>query len=175
MCGDGPVFHQADEPASDTPLGRTKRHRWLTLVVIVLVVTGLVTSGSLVAVRTIRGGVANLDSYGLGPDTVPSVKQVLGGERKMLSHSVTDLPETSEWVIRYQPVADHMDEWSGYISYLVDKEQFEIVQSDNLTATTGVVGLAKPSATDGFYLYLQIWWDESGYTMTILRTRQPVI
>jgi len=144
-------------------------------VVIVLMVAGLVTGGSMVAVRSFGGGLPKMDHYELGPDQVPSVKLVLGGERRVVSSSITTVRDSSEWVIRYQPAAGQPTEWSQYLEYLVGAEGFEFLRRDKPTDPVGVAVLTKPSVEAGFIIYLQIQWDATGYTLTALRSRQSVI
>jgi len=116
-----------------------------------------------------------MDHYELGPDLVPSVKLVLGGERRVVSSSITTVRDSSEWVIRYQPAPGQPTEWSQYLDYLIGVDGFELLRRDKPTDPVGVAVLTKPSVEAGFSIYIQIQWDATGYTLTALRSRESVL
>ena len=128
----------------------------------------------MVAVWSQSGGVPKLDHYTLGPDQVPSVKLVLGEERHVVGTPVTNQGAAGEWVIRYQPAVSQVSEWSRYVAYLIEVEEFEIVRSDHPDDQAGMTVLIKPSVEDGYSINLQIQWDTSGYTLTAWRSHQSV-
>ncbi|MCL1898142.1 MAG: hypothetical protein FWG16_04910 [Micrococcales bacterium] len=148
--------------------------RWPAVVVIVLVVAGLVTSGSMVALNYQSGGLSKQDYYQVGSETVPSVKKVLGTEREVAWSTEDSRTGTEQIVVAYLPPPEDNHEWSTYVDYLQADQGFTLEWTSAPDSISGSVVVSRATQDDPFRLYVRVDWGESDYIVTVIRSSGQV-
>ena len=113
----------------------------------------------------------NPDYYTIGKDKIPSVKLALGEERKMSGTSSSAAlggGQTKEF--RYQVSgSEQNDDMFTYLTYLREKDGFLLLTGFDFNGPVGSCLVGRNSVDDGYEIQLQIEYDRSGYTITILK------
>jgi hypothetical protein len=109
------------------------------------------------------------DYYKIVDDQVPSVKKALGEERKVtgVSSSVSGGIHTK--IFDYEEASGQNSDMSEYADYLIEKDDFAFITDHDFGPAKGKeIQLAKESVDDGMIVVMQIDYDRSGYTITLM-------
>ena len=114
---------------------------------------------------------ANIDYYEVAGDKVPSIKLVLGEERKVRgTSSSVDTNGVNKKQYDYTASADIRGDLAAYTAYLREKDGFVFITPADLTAETGKgIQLVRNSVTAGNMVVVQIDYDRNGFSITVMR------
>ncbi|MCL2463368.1 MAG: hypothetical protein FWF44_11930, partial [Defluviitaleaceae bacterium] len=147
------------------PAPKKKLPKWMLIaiaaavaVVVVIIVIGQ-TGGSINASQ---------DYFTLGPDQVPSMKLVLGEERKISSSSSSVSNGTRTIVVKYKVDDNQSADLKKYTDALVNDYKFISTAPYDLSGSSGKeIKFAKESKEAGHIVLIQIDYGTSGYDLTI--------
>ena len=144
------------------------------IAVVILVIVGIVLAIFLGASATLNKA-AQADYYTIGADQIPSVKLALGSERKVISTNTAIADGATTKTIKYQVSGTSQNkEMSDYLAYLHDKDGFYTVTDIDFSGSSATGGLGRNSKDSGQEILLQIEYDTSGYTITIVKQKGSV-
>jgi len=155
------------DPSRAVSTGK-KRRVPLVLIIVgsVVVVIGLI---ALIAFLVLRN-TSSQDFYKIGKDEVPTVQYILGENRKAVHVSTSVENGVRKRVVEYQVSGNQNREMEKYAQALMDDYGFYETTPHDFSGSTGRgLELAKESVEDGFIVIVEIEYDRSGYTITILR------
>jgi len=110
------------------------------------------------------------DHYELGKDQIPSVKLALGEKRKVMGLKKSIVNLTTTYVVTYSvPGTAQNIEARKYCAYLYEKDGFDSVTDSDFNDATGKITYARNSADAGYELQVTIDYNESGYTVTVVK------
>jgi len=139
-------------------------------VVLIAIVVGIV-----LAVSIPLSNATKADYYTLGADQIPSVKLALGQTRKVVSTSTSISGGVTTKVIKYQVSGTSQNkDMSTYMVYLHDKDGFYTLTDIDFSPASATGGLGRNSKDSGQELLLQIEYDTSGYTITIVKEKGKI-
>lgn len=132
----------------------------------------LAGAAALIAVLA-TGNTAKQDFIKIGADDVPSVKLIIGEERKITSVSTTTENGVTKKIIKYKVSERQNREMQKYAETLISDYGYYYVYSDNdFSGTSGIdLQLVKASVEADHILYVRIDYDREGYTVMITRGR----
>ena len=164
-------------PVAPAPAPQKKRRVPLAVKIIipiaVLLILGVV--GVVLAVTIPLSNATKADYYTIGADQIPSVKLALGQTRKVTSVSTSTSGGVTTKVIKYQVSGTTQNkDMSAYMVYLHDKGGFYTLTDIDFSPASATGGLGRNSKDDGQELLLQIEYDTSGYTITIIKQKGEI-
>jgi len=118
------------------------------------------------------GGTVNVnqDYFTIGADQVPSVKLVLGEERKISGSSSTVEKGVTTVVVKYSVGENQNAEMKKYADALVNDYKFTSTAPYDFSGSSGKgIEFAKESKEDGYVVLVTIDYGSSGYDLTIKR------
>jgi len=140
----------------------------LVLIIVgsVVVVLGLIV---LIAFWVLRD-TSDQDFYKVGKDEVPSVQYILGERRNLVHVSTSVQNGVRKRIVEYQASENQGGDMERYAQALMDDYGFYETSPHDFTGSSGRgFEFAKESVEDGFIVIVEIDYDRSGYTITILR------
>ena len=118
---------------------------------------------------------AQLDAIKIGPDTVPTVKAILGEARDLTGFTEEAPGGVGRVTMRYSVASKQGDEMFKYATALVTDDGFDPLPALDFTAPVGTnLKLGRVSATAGFAVVVRIDYDASGYVVTLARGQGTV-
>ena len=152
-----------------------KKKKLLPLFIIlgVLIVAGA-TIGILVAKGVIAtlANTAKLDYIKIGSDEVPTVKNILRGERSMTGISTSTSGGVVTKTLTYSVPIEQAEDMLDYANGLMNDYGYYSTTGYNFSERRGVgFEFAKESVERGYIVSVRIDYDSSGYTITISRYR----
>jgi predicted nucleic acid-binding Zn ribbon protein len=149
---------------------------------VILIIAGIVLVGLAVGgyflvttVLGLLGNVAKEDYYKLDNDEIPSVKFVLGEERKVISSSTSISGNSTTKTIKYEVYGDDQNkEMTKYLKYLREKDGFLLLTDVDFDGSKGSCVVGRNSADKGYEIQLQIEYDKNGYTISILKQKGEI-
>ena len=139
---------------------------WLLIVIIAAAAIVAIVLVANVAV----GNVAGKDYFELGPDQIPTVKQVLGEERKVSSYNSTISNGIQTVTVVYKVEENQRGEMKTYAETLMNSHGFINTTDINFDLSTASgYQFATESREEGYIILLDIDYDENGYTLTFTR------
>jgi len=166
-----PVQQQYHQPPQQPPQMKQKKKRRIPLPVkIIGIIVLLIAVGVTVAVIALNSA-GNSDYYTIGKDKIPSVKLALGEDRKLTgTSSSTALGGGQTKVFEYQVSgSEQNDDMFDYLTYLREKDGFLLLTGFDFNGSKGSCIVGRNSVDAGYEIQLQIEYDRSGYTITILK------
>ena len=164
-----------DVSQSGYPPPPKKKKKLLPLIIIlcVLVVAGA-TIGIMVAKGVIAtlGNTAKLDYIKLGNDEIPTVKNILRGERNMTGMSTSTSGGAVTKTLTYSVPIDSDKDMREYARGLMENYGYYNTTPYDFSERRGVgFEFARESSEAGFILVVRIDYDSGGYTITMTRSR----
>ena len=147
------------------------------LILVLVGVAVLVIGGIIAGIAGLVGGVFGLlnkasaaDFYDLGGEQIPSVKFVLGEERRITSinNSTANGVITKEYAYTVPGLEQSLDA-SNYFSYLCGEAGFSPAGSPDFDAPVGSCAAIKRSADGTRNLLVQIDYNTTGYVVTLVK------
>lgn len=162
-------------PAAPQPTAKKSKKNLIIILAIVLVVFVGGIAAAIVGIAGAVGKAGKVDYYELGDDRIPSVKLVLGEERKVTSSSTSISNGTTTKEYKYSvPGTEQNVEMFNYFTYLHDEDGFLKLDSIDFSGSSGTGTVARNSVDDGYCLTLEITYDTSGYTITIVKAEGTI-
>ena len=161
------------QPSASANPKKKKGKLLLILGIVAVLVVGIIVGAVVLitsSVKTTLNNTAKADYYEIGKDQVPSVKLVLGEERKVTGISTsakTGGVSTKE--IKYQVAAEQNKDMLKYVTYLCERDSFAALTDGDFNKPEGGIELGRNSVDDGYMVQVHIKFDTSGYTVTLLR------
>ncbi|MCL2517234.1 MAG: zinc ribbon domain-containing protein [Oscillospiraceae bacterium] len=183
-CGakqdDAPPVQQAQpqyqqQQTYQQPYAPTRKKSKLPIILVIVgVVMVAVIVGVVLLINSVLGILSNTakaDYYEMGKDRIPSVKYVLGEERKVTGvNTSANGKATSREIIYGVPGSERRDELYQYYRYLVESDGFyNLTDIDFNSENSGVVVVGRNSVESGYEIQMQLKYDTDGYTLTILK------
>jgi len=165
----------APQPAPQLPQKKRRVPLAVKIIIPIAVALILVVVGLVLAVTIPLSNAAKADYYTIGADRIPSVKLALGQIRKVTSTSVSTSGGVTTKVIKYQVSGTSQNkDMSAYMVYLHDKDGFYTLTDIDFSPASATGGLGRNSKDNGQELLLQIEYDTSGYTITIVKEKGEI-
>ena len=156
-----------------SPATETKKKRRIPRVAKIIGIIVLVLVVGITAVVLIVNGAGKMDYYKLGKDQIPSVKLALGEERKVTgtsSSTSTSGGQTKEYT--YQVAGSNQNtDMVNYLTYLREKDGFLLLTAFDFNGPEGTCVVGRNSVEAGYEIQLQIEYDRSGYTISLLKQK----
>jgi len=139
---------------------------WLLIVIIVAVIVAV----AIIVANIATGNVAGKDYFEMGPDQIPTVKQILGEERKVSSYNSSISNGIQTVTVVYKVEENQRGEMKTYAETLMNSHGFINTTDVNfdLSVASGYQ-FATESREEGFIILLDIDYDENGYTLMFTR------
>ena len=142
----------------------------IILLVVMIVISALTVAGIFGTIYFILGNAAKEDYYKLGDDQIPSVRLVLGENRKVTGSATEKSGDVTKRTIEYKvDGTEQKREMQKYYTYLSEKDGFLNLTDINFEKSSGKCVVGRNSVDKGYEIQLQISYSESGYTITILK------
>ena len=159
-----------------------EKKKGVPLVVKILVPVAALMVLSVVAVVLIVLGAANAsnkmnnaDYWDIGKDHIPTVKLVLGAQRKISGTSTSTSNGVTTKTITYQVAGkDQNKDMLAYVRYLLDKEDFAALEDADFSAPAAKASLARNSKDAGQQLVLTVSYDTKGYVLSFVKQKGEV-
>jgi len=163
-----PPQPQQPYPAAPPPAPKKKSKLPLVLLIIAVVLIGGIAAIVVGATGVVKKA-ARLDYYELGNDKIPSVKYVLGEERKItgVNTSINNGVTMKEY--KYSvPDKDQGLEMSQYLTHLRG-EGFLLLTDVDFNASEAWCKVGRNSVDSGYQVVVQIEYDATGYTIIAVK------
>ena len=141
--------------------------KWLLIVIIIVAVLGAIILAANLAV----GNVGGKDFFEMGADKIPTVKNILGEERKVTSYeSSVSSTKIQSIVVKYSVSESQNIDMDKYTSALMkDYGFYNTTPYDfNRASASGYEFMAK-STEEGYVILLKVEYDNNGYVLTYQR------
>ena len=162
---------QQQQPMQQIQQAKPKKKRRIPLPVKIIGIIVLVIAALITTVILVLNGAGNADYFKLGKDQIPSVKFVLGEDRKLTgTRSSAALGGGTLKVFEYQvPGSEQSTDMSIYLTYLREKEGFLLLTDVDFNGPEGLCVVGRNSVDSGYEIQLQIEYDKEGYTISLLK------
>jgi len=159
------------QPQYQQPYAPTKKKRKVPLPVKILLGFVAVVCVIITVALLATGNTAKQDFIKIGKDEVPSVKYILGEERKVIGvSSSVEKNGVVKKVIEYSVAKDQNSEMFQYAQALYDDYGFVNITDNDFTGSTGTdFEFAKESVEEGCLVIVRIDYDLEGYTITLVQ------
>ena len=166
-------LYQQPQPAAIAP-AKKKKSKIPIIIAVFGVFLVAVIIGVVLLVNSLAGNLsetAKTDYYEMGVDRVPSVKYVIGEERKITGLNTSTSGKVTTKEIKYEVSGpERRDEIYNYYRYLVEKDGFyNLTQINFENERSGDVVIGRNSDNDGYEIQIQLKYDTGGYTVTLLK------
>ena len=168
-----PMQQQYQQPAQQAPQAKPKKKRRIPLVVKIIGIAVLVIVVGVIIAVTVLNSAGKADYVKFGKDQIPSVKLALGEERNLTSASTSAAVgggQTKVFVYQVSGTEQNTDMFN-YLTYLREKDGFLLLTGFDFNGPEGACLVGRNSVEDGYEIQLQIEYDRSGYTITILKQK----
>ena len=171
-----PLIQQQQYEPYTPPAVKTKKKRRIPLVVKIIGIVVILIAAGITAVVVSLNGAGKKDYYKLGNDQIPSVKLALAEERKLTGTSSSSaLGGVSTKVITYQVSGSEQNaDMVNYLTYLRDKDGFLLLTGYDFNGPKGTCVVGRNSVDAGYEIQLQIEYDRSGYTISLLKQKGEI-
>ena len=148
-----------------------KKKRKVPLPVKILLGFAAVVCVIIAVALLVTGNTAKQDFIKIGKDKIPSVKLILGEERKVAGvSSSVDKNGVAKKVIEYSVAKDQNSEMFKYAQALYDEYGFVNITDNDFTGPTGTdFEFAKESVEKDCVVIVRIDYDLDGYTVTLVQ------
>jgi len=135
----------------------------------------IIIVGIIVAVTALNSA-GKADYFKFGKDQIPSVRLALGEERNMTGTSSSAVVGGGQLkVFTYQVDGTKQNEdMFNYLTYLRDKDGFLLLTGFDFNGAEGTCIVGRNSVDSGYEIQLQIDYDRSGYTISILKQKGEI-
>ena len=158
---------QYQQPYTAAP---AKKKRKVPLPVIILLSFAAVVCVIIAVALLVTDNTAKQDFIKIGKDEVPSVKLILGEERKVTGVTSSTENGFAKKVIEYSVAKDQNSEMLKYAQALYDDYGFVNITDNDFTGPTGTdFEFAKESVEKGCVVIVRIDYDLNGYTVTLVQ------
>ena len=138
------------------------------LLILIIIAAFIVVA--FVAGKLATGNIAGNDFFKLGDDQIPTVKYVLGEERKITSYSTSKSGGIQETVVKYSVSENQGDEMLEYCKALMDKYGFYNTTPYDFSGAKGSgFEFMAESVEEGYLLVATVDYDKNGYVLTYKR------
>ena len=152
---------------------KPKKKRRIPLAVKIIGSIVLAIAAVVAIIVIVLNGTSNADYFKFGKDQIPSVKLVLGEERKLVSTSTTAVPGGGQTkVFEYQvPGTSQNEDMFNYLTYLREKDGFLLLTGFDFNDQEGSCVVGRNSVDEGYEIQLQIEYNRNGYTISVLKQK----
>ena len=171
-----PFIQQQQYQPNSPPAVKTKKKRRIPLFVKIIGIIVLLIAVGITAAVVIVNGAGKMDYFKFGDDQIPSVKLALGEERKLTgTSSSAALGGGQTKVFTYQVSgSDQSTDMIYYLTYLREKDGFLLLTDYDFTGSEGTCVVGRNSVDTGYIIQLQIDYDRSGYTISLLKQKGEI-
>ncbi|MCL2321174.1 MAG: zinc ribbon domain-containing protein [Oscillospiraceae bacterium] len=161
-----PFYQTFNQPVTEMPNERRRIPLFIKIlggfacfVIVIVIIAAFIT-----------GNVAKADFYKIGSDQIPSVKLVLGEERKVTGTSTSTSNGITTNIIEYQvPGGNQNKDMIQYFNYLMNNDGFLPLVDIDFNGPSGTGEFGRNSIESGKAVIMQINYDLNGYTIKIDR------
>jgi len=172
-----PQRQQYNQPTTAKPKKKSKLPIILAIVGVLAVVA--IAGGALLVSFGfgVLSKAAKEDYYTIGNDQIPSIKMVLGEEYKVTGISTSTGPgDVTQKTIKYNaPGTGQSQAMLAYHAYLHDHDGFLNLATIMLSGSSGIGLVGRNSVDSGYEIQLQIEYDTSSFTITILKQQGGIV
>jgi len=141
----------------------------------VVLVTGGVIAAVLLAARSSLNKVTQADYYTIGTDRIPSVKKALGSERKVTGVNTSISNGVTTKTITFQVTGTQQNaDMLAYVNYLIKNDNFYALADADFSTASSTANLGRNSTESGQQLTVQVDYDTTGYTLTLVKQKGKV-